>query len=270
MAMSRECVMKALDAMEKGDHEAASKLLKEMVADAAAGDEPGSADRGGEGQAPPSPEKESSDVVDPKVVDNSLEDDDEKEEDDPKKKTERKAMRVLLRRTTNTQSFAEALSVIETWKVSHLTLEKKTAELARERAVLESAERRELVGKLVKCGAEFPSTVFSDDAATTIKPRWAKMPMADLRSHVTEQLAARKTAPGPGPQPPKGEPLPGGSSKAAPSREVVEYLAKFNNMSAAAVVALGLDASDYQICAETDCDLKVYAQLKAKRDGMKG
>lgn len=275
-------VKKALDALGEGDHEAAAEILKHMIASAAGDGAPSDAD-GSEGDGaegvPGEPKKDS--AIDPKVVDESVpaapqeeSDEDEKDEENPKKKTERKAMRAMLRRITGTNSFAAALDAVEKFRASHVALEKERVQLAKEREVLEGAERRELVGKLVKCGAEFPATVFADDKASALKPRWAKMAMADLRTHVSEQLAARAGKKSEAPRPPAGSQIDGvktgSKSEDDFTKQCVEYLAKETGMSAASILALGLDPADIQVCAKTDCHPQVYAQLKAKRDVSKG
>lgn len=88
-----------------------------------------------------------------------------------------------------------AIADVEAFRASHIELETGRQKLAAERAVLEAAERRTLCAELVKCGAEFPSTVWADDKATTLKARWLSMSIADLRSHTTEQKAARGNKP---------------------------------------------------------------------------
>lgn len=150
----------------------------------------------------------------------------------------------LLMRLTNTSNPIEALNVVEDWRTSHLRLEQERATLAQERATFESAERRKLAAELVTLGAEFPSTVWADDAASTLKPRWLAMPIAELRTHVAEQRTARGVkrppsgAPGGGVRPPAG----GGEG-----------------------AALGLSDREIAICKESNCDPADYVRLKTAR-----
>lgn len=235
MAMNADHVKKALAAMESGDHEACMGILKDMItAAASAGDEPGSEGDGAEGVSEET-------VTDPKVVAESAADGDgDSDEDDetkPEKKVERKAMRAMLRSLTGTKSFAEALAKVDSFRSSHMTLETERTKLAAERTVLESAERRSLVAKLVTLGAEFPSTVWADDAATAIKPRWVKMPIAELRSHVADQAKAR-------------------GDKAKPT-EIKPALGSDATVT--------LSAAELKICEDMKCDPVVFARLKAQR-----
>jgi phage I-like protein len=244
--MDPNLVKQALEAIEKGDMKGAMELLKGMIADAAGAgpdsdaDADGSQGDGAEGVA------ETEAVTSPEVVDNAAAPppasggDDDEDDDKPAKKAERKAMRLMLCRLTGKKTMAEAVLEVENYRSSHLTLESERQKLAKERATLESAERRQLVTTLVRLGAEFPSTVWADDKATTIKARWLKMPIAELRSHVAEQRKARgdKTPAGPSVQPAAG--------------------------GAPEVVALS--AEELKICADTGCDPKDFATLKSQRD----
>lgn len=256
--MDPSLIKQALDAIEKGDAKTALEILKGMIASAAGaeptgdgeGDE-GSADDGAEGVAPP-PDTES--VEDPKIVDNaappppakdgSSDDSDDEDDDSPAKKTARKAMRRMLCRITGKPSFAEAVAEVEIFRASHVTLETERKQLARERAALESAERRRLVVDLVTLGAEFPATVWVDPlakGAKALKPRWLAMPIETLRSHVKEQKLARGEKKPAGPNPPAGG-------------QVDEH---------------GLTEAELKICKQYGTEPKDFAMLKARRDGKK-
>lgn len=254
--MDPSLVKQALEAIEKGDAKAALDILKGLVASAAGADpEPdaddaGSEGDGAEGVAPPAEATES--VEDPKVVDSAAppmkdgkdgsDDSDDEDDDKPEKKANRKLLRSALCRLTGKKSFAEAVAEVEVFRSSHLALETERQKLARERATLESAERRKLCVELVRLGAEFPATVWVDSQAEVkvVKPRWAKMPIAELRSHVADQKAARgdKAPTSPKPPTPAGAP------------EVV-----------------ALSATELQICKDLGCDPKDFAALKRTRDG---
>jgi phage I-like protein len=235
--MDPALVMKALDALEKGDANGALEILKNMIAMAAGAEmaeEPdesmGSEGDGAEGQ----PQMQAA----PDAGGNGPPQPDDK-------KKEQQAARVMLAHMTAKSSVAEQLATIAEWKASHLTLEGERQKLAVERATLESAERRSLCVELVKLGAEFPATVWADpfEKSSALKPRWLAMPIAELRSHVADQRAARgvKT---------------GASSQVKPD--------------AGAAVALSLTTEELAICKQMNCDPQTYASLKAFRDGKKG
>lgn len=268
--MDPSLVKQALEAIEKGDAKAALDILKGLVASAAGadpdadGDEDGSEGDGAEGVAP---EAEAEAVEDPKVVDASADepppsskggdgdgdgDDDDDDDGKPAKKAAKKAALAFLRRLTGKSSLLEAVAEVETFRASHVTLETERKQLSLERATLESAERRKLCAELVKLGAEFPSTVWADDKAQTPKARWAKMPIAELRSHVVEQRAARG-----GKQPTGGlRPPPGNAGEEG--GEAIK-------LDDGRVVQLS--AREMQICKSQDCDPKNFASLKSFRDG---
>jgi hypothetical protein len=255
--MDLKVIKEALDAIAEGDDAKATEILKHLIASAAAdesaeGDEDGSEGDGGEGVAPPKSEKEA--VIDPKVVANK-EDPKEHEEDEDeeyeKNKASYKAMRAMFLRTTSSASFAEALNVVESWKASHASLATERAALEADRAKLEASDRRQLCVELVKLGAEFPATIWVDTTAKAkkLKPRWLSMPIAELRSHVEEQRAARgaKADKAAGVQPPAGTVTDGAATIDA---EVAK-----------------LTAQELQFCKESGADPKDYAALKVRRDG---
>jgi phage I-like protein len=256
--MDLKVIKEALDAIAEGDDAKATEILKHLIASAAAdgegtGDEDGSEGDGGEGVAPPKPEKEA--VIDPKVVANK-EDPKEHEEDEDeeyeKNKASYKAMRAMFLRTTSSASFAEALNVVESWKASHASLATERAALEADRAKLEASDRRQLCIELVKLGAEFPATIFVDPLAKTnkkLKSRWLNMPIVELRSHVEEQRAARgaKADKAAGVQPPAGTVTAGAATIDA---EVAK-----------------LTAQELQFCKDAGADPKDYAALKVRRDG---
>lgn len=250
--MDPELIKQALDAVEKGDAKAAVEILKGLIVSAAGGepepdgDEDGSAGDGAEGVSPPAPEKEVAEH--PRVVDASADVTEDEDEDKPEKKVERKAMHALLRRLTGKATLASAVAEVETFRASHVTLETERQKLAKDRAVLESAERRQLCVSLITLGAEFPATVWSDPTAakpSALKARWTKMPIEELRAHVADQKSARakKTPKGAGVEPP----IPG-----ADESETVE-----------------LTAEQIKICKEMGTDPKDFATLLSRRDGKK-
>jgi hypothetical protein len=235
-------IKQALEAIESGDAKAASEILKALIAAAAGspaeGGEPGAEGDGAPGiEAPPEAES----VIDPKIVAEGEIDDAEDEDKDEKKKMAKKAMMGMLGRLTDSKSLSEALVKVGEYRQSHLTLETERQQLAAQRATLESAERRQLVVELVKCGAEFPSTAWADDKASKLQSRWLTMPIVELRAHASAQKAARKSAPSPKPgiTPPAGD---------------------------AGTNEHGLTADEMRICLSMKCDPVDFAALKAFRD----
>lgn len=152
-------------------------------------------------------------------------------------------------RLTGKTSLVDALAEAEVWRASHIALETERQTLAAERATLESAERRKLCVDLVAMGAEFPSTVWTDEKATAIKPRWLSMPIDALRSHAAEQLAARGGKVATSVKPPvSGGPVADGS-KAFETSQGRVVLSK-------RVLAM---------CVEMKIDPKDYAEQTAKK-----
>lgn len=110
-------------------------------------------------------------------------------EDDAK--AEMMAARQSLLRETGAHSMLEALSAVASWKASHIKLEAERAKLAQERAALEAAERRALVGELVRLGFETPATAWSDASATKPAEPWASMGLDALKSRVGKLRASK-------------------------------------------------------------------------------
>lgn len=150
---------------------------------------------------------------------------------------------------TAAKSFVAAIATVDIWRASHLELETERQKLSAERATLESAERRRLCTELVTLGAEFPSTVWGDDKSTTLKARWLAMPIAELRTHTTEQRTARGGKRLNNITPPPGNASDGSSKMFKVGHKVVE-----------------LSASELAICVDQKCDPAVFAALKSQRD----
>jgi len=247
--MKLEQVKAALDAIAEGDDEKASEILKHMIAEAASdgegeGDSDGGEGDGAEGVASPKEET----VIKPEVVANK--DDPEEDEDDDKNKAAYKAMRTMFLRTTSSKSFAEALNVVEGWKASHTSLAAERAALEADRQKLEATDRRAICIELIKLGAEFPATIWVDPLvvkAKKLKPRWLGMPIAELRSHLDEQRAARA----------KKEPAAGGVQPQPGNTDAGTDTADVSKLS----------AQELQFCKDAGCDPKDYAALKVRRDG---
>ena len=265
--MDPKLIVKALDALIAGDEEDCMSILKGLIANAAGAeaDADGEGDPASEGEDPNSqmasdpegtpsePQRESAeppeDHRDPAADPEEEPESSEPGQKPPKpSKASKESMASVvaggtkIMRLTGTATFAEAAERVETYKRSHLELESGRAALAKERAILESAERRKLCAELVTLGAEFPATVWADDKSTSLKSRWLSMPIKSLRAHASEQRAARKGQRAPAPAPAGGPGSPGGPD------------------------TVQLSAADLQICKDMGCDPAEYQKLKAFRD----
>lgn len=225
-------VKAALDAIEAGDAAKCGEILKAMIAAAASGSS-------AEDAAPASGAPVEESAVPPAAKGDAPPDAEKKGE---------VAASAKLARLTGKPTLAEGLAEVEVWRAAYVENEKATAKLAAEREALDSAERKRLCTDLIKLGAEFPATVWTDDKATALKPRWAKMPLEELRASVTEQRTARgaKPAAGTGAKPPAGS----------------------GDGSATFVVGekhITLSAAQLAICAETNCKPEKFAAQLARR-----
>jgi hypothetical protein len=97
---------------------------------------------------------------------------------------------------TGRQSLSEALDTVDAWRASHIAHEADVERIAKERAALETGERRDLVAKLVKLGREIPATAWADEAGTVPVPLYRDMPIAALRDRVAKLGGAPGAAPG--------------------------------------------------------------------------
>jgi len=238
--MDPKLVGQALDALEKGDAKAALEILKGLIASAAGGG--ADPDAATEDAPPPAGDGGADEATESAVPPAA---------DDPTADEEKKAAVAAvsrLVRLSGKATLVAAVDEVETWRASHLELESERQKLAAERATLESAERRKLCVELVTLGAEFPATVWADDKATALKPRWTKMPIETLREHVSEQRAARGGKPAPGVKPPK--PAASGDG----SKEVVTSIG-----------SVTLSAREIQACERAGAQLEVYAANKIRR-----
>lgn len=232
MGMDPKQISAALDALIAGDAEKCAELLKGIIAAAAGGEVPADA------AAADAPEMESAEPP----ADAPL--------PDEEKKAELAAASRLVR-LSGKATLVEALEEIEVWRAAYVALEKDRTTLAAERATLESAERKRLCVELIKLGAEFPTTVWADDKATALKPRWTKMPLAELKTLAAEQRAARGNTRAPTP--------PRGAGAGAADQEAG---AKTFNVEGKTVT---LSARELAICAETKCEPATFAMLKSRR-----
>lgn len=238
-AMDPKLVQQALDALVSGDTKAAFEILQSMIASAAGAEQEPSEAPAPEGEAM-APEMEAAAAPAEAPVEG------EDEEDDEEKKAAM-AVQLAVRKLTGTDDDATALEALSAFKAAHAEIEKDRRELAEIRATLEASERKKLCVELVKLGAEFPATVWADDKATSLKPRWAEMKIETLREHVEEQRAARsgKRAPAP----PKG----------GPAREEGKTIATRYGV-------VTLSARELRTCEEVKADLQKYAENKALKE----
>lgn len=257
-SMDPKLVRQALEAIESGDSKAAAEILKNLIAAAAGaddtedGDADGSEGDGAEGTAPPA-ETETESAEDPKVVANGGDPGEGDEEEDdkapPAKKAAYKAMRATLSRLTGGKNIVEVLSRVLEYKAAYDSRELDQQKLRKDRAAIEANERRELCVELIKLGAEFPATVWADPKAKTLKARWSKMPLVELRQVVGDHKAAR------GPRKPGAIQPPAGDAQPSEHADV----------DLAAEVA-ALSAVDLAICKDTNCDPKEFVRLRRFRD----
>lgn len=126
---------------------------------------------------------------------------------------------------------SENVTEIEAWHASHVELETARAKLAKDRATLESGERRKLVGELVKLGAETPATAWADDDAKAPCKRLVDEPIVELRARVAKLAKAK------------------GASPVTPRPPV-------------SADALELTPEQLKICADTGCKPEVFAALR--------
>lgn len=156
-------VKAALEALKNGDADAAMSLLEDMIVAAASGEE-----------AP---------------ADDGLSTDDEALAEDPEEPAEEELPAVAASRFEKIEKSIAALTGL---------VEKATATLTAigtERAASEDAERRTLVGELVKLGAEIPGTAWEGEGDKR-KPaaHLAAEPIASLRKRVSALRAAKPAA----------------------------------------------------------------------------
>ena len=110
-------------------------------------------------------------------------------------------------------------------------LKRRVAELGAQIANTEAAERRTLVGELVKLGAELPATAWANLDATTPVKRLSDEPLDSLRDRVAKLSA-----------------IPRSAEAKAPATE-----------------SNGLTQDEMRICKETGCPPEKFAEIKAGR-----
>ena len=107
----------------------------------------------------------------------------------------------LLQLTGQSTSVA-LLAKVKNWRDRDVREEELRANRAKEAALLEGKERRDLTGELIALGAELPALAYKNpgaaaDALELAEP-WASMPMETFRSRVAlHRTAGRQTGPKP-------------------------------------------------------------------------
>jgi hypothetical protein len=127
-----------------------------------------------------------------------------------------------------------ALDEVQRWRASHVQLEEVTQRMAKERATIESAKRRQLCRDLVVLGGAKPALVWGDLEATRPKEYLAAMPLADFEAYVADTIKAN------------GKKRPWQDDIMPPTTD--EH---------------GLSARERAMCAELNLDPKKYAAEKA-------
>ncbi len=235
LSMDPEQVRAALAALVAGDETKCTEILTAMIA-AAASDDPAAAQAA---SADADADKAvAAAETSPPAADAA--------DGPPKKKDEPAAVAASiakLMRLSNAKSFVDAVEFFEVCRASHIELEEGRAANAKERATLESAERRRGCVDLVVKAHRAPANVWADDKSSGPKAYLANMPMADFRSYVADAVkSAPKSA--------AVKPIRGAAMPVSGSPEDVD--------------ALGLTARERQICSESKCDPATFATLKAR------
>jgi len=225
--MDPKLVAEALDALVAGDAEKCAELLKGLIA-AAAGGEPAP-------EAPEAPAVE--EMAAPPVP----------AEGAPEE--EKKVAASAILRLSGKASIVEAIAEVEAWRASHVELEGERQKLAKEREVLEAAERRKGCVDLVKLGGLAPAVVWADEQCSAPRAFLSTMPIADFRAFVASATAASSGKPRPARAPADAARADGSQDFATPHGEVT------------------LSASELAECARAGAKPEVYAANKAQRLG---
>jgi Mu-like prophage I protein len=165
----------------------------------------------------------------------------------PQHDPESQAMRDSLMRETGAPTILQALSQVAIWKASHIRLEEGEKKLARERLALEAGERKELIARLVKCGAETPHT--SGLATGKIAKRLQDEPIAELRDRVKQIEAMRGPSDNGSPKTPK-----------PPAAQLTMVGGKQFEINGQTIE---LSARELRFCSETGAKPEDYAENKA-------
>lgn len=85
---------------------------------------------------------------------------------------------------------------LETLRVSAEKGERLAREIAARQVAADNAERRQLVGEMVRLNAEMPATAWADDRGEVPAEPWCSMPLATLRARVEKLGGQRRTPTG--------------------------------------------------------------------------
>jgi hypothetical protein len=183
-SMDKKLATEALDALTAGDAEKCADLLKQIIVGAVADATPGVVE-----EPPP--------IVEP-LPDEAAVAPVKPEDEEELKAVARVAMSLSGKRTAG-----EAIQELTRRNRIVTDFERREAEVAKARAVIDASERRELVVKLVAAG-EPPAMAWASDAdglpdgQTPAEP-WASMPLSALRARVARLPVASR-----GPRAPAG------------------------------------------------------------------
>lgn len=235
--MTGQLIQEALDALIADDAEKCKEILKSLVAAAAGAEVEEPAVEEPAAEVAPMPEEASAAV-----------------EAEPAEDKEAVAAAISrLSRTTGKATLMAAVDEVEIWRKSHLALEAEQAKLAKEREALELAARKENAVKLVQLGAETPHTSglasFAKGAKGKLAKRLLEEPLDEQNARVAALLSAR------------GGKLPSESAPKPPQAAVSEGSQVFMVEGK----QIEVTARELAICAESKCDPKVFAALKARR-----
>jgi phage I-like protein len=242
-SMDPDQVKAALDAIAAGDTEKCAEILKAMIAAAAGSGEPAAAEETTD------PTAETSADPAPGTVETSESED---EEDKPAAVA---ASLAKLFRLSGKASIVATVAEVETWRTSHIELEEGRTANAKERAILESAERRKGCADLVVKAGRSPASVWSDSAGKSPKAYLLSMPITDFRAYVADQVKTNARRPGVKP--------PGGSG--ADDADAQEFSTSNGTVT--------LSASELAECKRAGAKPEVFAAnkaLRAKRSNPKG
>jgi phage I-like protein len=157
-----------------------------------------------------------------------------------------------LTRIAGKDTIGAAVAEVEVWRASHLKLEAETQRLARERAALELAQRKENAVKLTKLGAETPHT--TGLAKGKLCARLLSEPLDEQNDRVAALLAA------------KGGKFPAEDPKLPPSGGEAA-VGGGQNVTLDDGRVVTLSAREVAMCAQMKIDVKSYAAKKpSKKD----
>lgn len=257
--MDPSLVSKALEAITNQDSKAALEILGQMIA-SAAGATPSNDDDAPDSSAPNAGAgggDDSATAASMAPPDSSKTPPPPAKDDDASKKDKPEAVAASitrLMRITGKNSIVEAIEEVDTYRLSHLELERERQKLAVERATLEAAERRRGCVDLVKLAGRAPATVWADDKGTAPKKYLAAMPIEDFRDYVKDAIKSSTRG---APKQPTGQRL---------SSTVDVDASRYDDGAREFVTPSGtvtLTAKEIRNCEELKADLKVYAANKA-------